>query len=402
MRNTEPGFGEFITLAALLFSLAALAIDSMLPAMPAIGENLQVSRDNDRQWIVSVLFLGLGLGQLICGPIADSVGRRPVILAGLMLFIAGTLLCQWSEQYATLLWGRFLQGVGAASPRIIMIAIIRDRFHGAQMARVMSFVMSIFILVPAIAPLLGQGILLVATWRAIFGVMLMVGLVALVWFYWRQAETLPAAQRRALGWRPLVASLGEIVQQRQTLAAMFAMGLVFATFVAYLSTVQQVLGELYQLGAAFPFVFAILSLAIGGALLLNSGLVMRFGIRKLCRMALLWVTLWSVLASIVLLTLGWHPHLGFYFLYSLPLFFGLGILFGNLNALAMEPLGHIAGLAASVVGSVSTVIAVPLGAVLGQIYAGSVLPLTLGFALFGGIALLIFQHWVIEPPSSAE
>jgi DHA1 family bicyclomycin/chloramphenicol resistance-like MFS transporter len=288
--------------------------------------------------------------------------------------------------------------MGAASPRIVMIAVIRDQFQGVVMARVMSFVMSIFILVPAVAPLLGQGILWVASWRMIFGMMLLVGTAATIWFALRQPETLPVDQRVPLSFRQIRGSLVLVFRQPQTVAAILAMGLVFATFVAYLSTVQQVLGELYGLGAAFPFVFAILSLAIGAALLINTRLVIRFGLVRLCRLALVWMTLWSILATGALLYWGWQPHLGYFFAYSLPLFFSLGILFGNLNALAMEPLGQVAGLAASVVGAVSTLIAVPLGAVLGQCYSDSVLPLTVGFALFGGVAWVFF--WVLVAPNS--
>lgn len=387
----EPGFAEFVALAALLISLVALSIDAMLPALSLMARDLSVADGNQRQWIVTVVFLGLGLGQLLWGPISDAVGRRPAILGGLLCFLAGSLLCLLADDFPQLLLGRWLQGLGAASPRIVTVAMVRDRYSGVRMARVMSVVMAIFILVPALAPLLGQGILLVGTWHDIFLGMLLVGLLALGWFAVRQPETLAPERRRRLAYDELRQGVVWLLRQPQVVGSTLVMGLVFATFVAYLSTVQQILGELYGLGERFPFAFAVLALAIGLASFVSSRLVLRLGMVRLCRSALTFMTLWSALASVRILAGDGHPDLEAFFLYSLPLFFSLGLLFGNLNALALEPAGHLAGLAASLVGATSTLIAVPVGMLVAQQYAGHVLPLTLGFALFGAIGWGVFR-----------
>lgn len=383
----RPSFAEFVALMATTVSLVALSIDAMLPALPAIGEDLGVVGANHTQLVVGVLFVGMALGQMIYGPLSDSTGRRPAILIGFAIFLAGSLLALLAQSFPLMLAGRFLQGMGAAGPRIVSIALIRDCFAGREMARVMSFIMAVFILVPALAPALGQLILALAHWRAIFAALLLMGLVAATWFALRQPETLAAKNRRSFSVGVIAAGVAEVCGNRIAIGYTVATGLVFSAFLGYLSTVQPMLQVQYALGARFPLYFAVLALSIGAASFLNGRLVIRHGMHKLARLAL-----WGLTAlSLGFLVVAWwfhgHPPLWSAMAWLMCTFFCVGLLFGNLNALAMEPLGHIAGVGAAVVGSVSTLISIVFGVALGQAYDGTVLPLVAGFSVLGAGAL---------------
>ena len=389
--------GEFIALSALLVSLVALSIDAMLPALPAIGADLGTTRPNDNQLIVSTLFLGLAVGPLLFGPLSDSIGRKPAIYLGLAVFVVGCILSLLAANLAVMLVGRLLQGIGAAGPRIVTMALIRDQYAGRAMARIVSFVMGVFILVPALAPALGQIVLMVSHWRAIFAVFLVIALIASAWFALRQPETLSPERRVPLRFGRVLATVAEVCRTREALGPTVAAGLVFGAFVGYLSSAQQILQEGYELGAQFPIYFAVLALAIGTASVANARLVMHFGMRRLARIALLTIVGLSLCFLAVMIAGGSGPPLSGFMLYMLPTFFCVGILFGNLNALAMEPLGHIAGVGATVVGFLSTAIAALLGAGIGRAYDGSLLPLCIGF---GVLALLAFATmlWVERNP----
>lgn len=380
---------EFVSLAAMLMSLVALSIDAMLPALPMIGADLGAGDPNHSQLVVSALFLGLAAGQVLYGPLSDSIGRKPAVYAGLVLFILGCLLSLFARDFETMLWGRLLQGFGAAAPRVVTLALVRDLYQGRAMARVMSFVMTVFIIVPAVAPALGQGIIAVAHWRAIFGAFLALSVVVFTWFALRQRETLPLGRRSPLAPLRLAAAVAEVCGNRTSLGYTLTAGLVFGAFVGYLSSAQQILQQQYGLGAQFPVYFAVLALAIGGASVLNGRLVLHKGMRWMSFRAL--TTLSGVSAvgfTIAVLTDG-QPPLGLLMVFLMAAFFCTGIMFGNVNALAMEPLGHIAGVGAAVVGSLSTFISVPLGALIGAAYDGTVLPLVGGFLVLGTLALLV-------------
>jgi DHA1 family bicyclomycin/chloramphenicol resistance-like MFS transporter len=383
--------GEFVALMALLTSLVALSIDAMLPALPDIGAGLRVARANDTQLVVSLLFAGLAIGQLIYGPVSDSIGRRPAIQVGLTLFMIGSLLSMTASTFEVMLVGRLLQGLGAAGPRIVTIAMIRDQYEGRAMARMMSFVMTLFILVPALAPSLGQAILLIAQWRAIFGIFLVLGVTGLLWFTFRQPETHPPERRRALSLRMIAAGVRETCVNRVALGHTLAAGLVLGSFVGYLTTTQQLFQGLYGVGELFPVYFGVLALAIGSASLSNARLVMRLGMTLLSNCAMWGLCLLSIGFLAVALTQAGAPPLWSLMSYLLPSFFCVGILFGNLQALAMEPLGHIAGVGAAVVGSVTTILSLVFGTMIGQAYDGTVLPLVGGFALLALIALPLLR-----------
>jgi len=386
------GLPEFVGLMALITSLVALATDAMLPALPAIGGDLGVVEPNNNQLVVSAFFLGFAVGQIFYGPISDSLGRKPVIYVGLGLFVAGCVLSVVAQDFTTMLAARVLQGVGAAGPRTVSLALIRDLYEGRAMARIMSFIMAVFILVPMLAPALGQGILALASWRAIFVAFFALAAIGFAWFALRQPETLARAKRAPLTLGHIGGAALEVCRTRSALGYILAAGVVFGAFLGYLNSAQQIFQQQYALGPWFPLSFAVLSVAIGAAAIFNARLVMRYGMRFLSRRALIVVTGLSAAGVVAAALFDGHPPLAGLMAYCMATFFCMGILFGNLNALAMEPLGHIAGVGAAVVGAVTTLIALVLGTTVGLSYDGTVLPLVGGFALFGAIALAL-MHW---------
>ena len=354
-----------------------------------MGQELEVTSANDVQWFILALFIGLGFGQMVYGPLSDSVGRKPAIYAGLALFILGTILCILSWNFASMLAGRLLQGFGVAGPRIVSTALIRDKYEGRMMARIVSLTMTVFILVPAIAPALGQAVLYVAHWRWIFGLLLGLGVTAFVWFAARQQETLPPDSRKPFAIAPLISAAYEAVRDRFALGYAVASGLIYAPFLGYLATAQQVLQEQYQTGELFPYYFGLIALSVGASSFFNAKLVLRLGMRRLSKYALI---------SLCVLSFGFLPFANIYagdpplwmFLaWVITGFFSIGILFANFNAMAMEHVGHIAGVAAAVIGTISTALAVICGGAIAQLYDGTVLPVVAGFALMGTGSLLI-------------
>jgi DHA1 family bicyclomycin/chloramphenicol resistance-like MFS transporter len=391
---------EFIALMAVMTSIIAFSIDAMLPALPQIAADLGVEDVNDRQLVVIVLFIGLALAQIVYGPLSDTIGRKPAAYWGFAIFIAGSLMCVFAGSSEVMLAGRFLQGVGAAGPRIVSLALVRDLYSGRAMARIMSMVMGIFIIVPVIAPSVGQGLLLIGDWRLIFVALLVQGVIGFVWFAWRQKETLREDRRAAFSLRRIFSAFGEACGNPVTLGYTVAAGLVFGAFVGYLASTQQILGELYGLGTLFPLYFGANALAFGAASMLNARLVMKLGMRRLAGGGLAATSALSLAFFIVTLLLGGHPPLWALMGYLLATFFFVGVLFGNFNALAMEPMGHIAGVAAAVVGSLATVISSVLGWMLGQAYDGTVRPMIAGFAaltILAGIAMILAERYRRRP-----
>jgi DHA1 family bicyclomycin/chloramphenicol resistance-like MFS transporter len=392
-RKTDLSLAEFVFIVSMMMSLTALSIDAMLPALPQIGADLQVQDANSRQLVVSTIFLGLAAGQLFFGPLSDRTGRKPAIYAGLALYIAGSVVCVLAINFPMLLTGRLFQGAGVSAPRAVGLALVRDRYEGRAMARVMSFVMTIFILVPMVAPTLGQAILLVTGWRAIFGSFILLALITLLWFGLRMPETLAPNDRASFSLHRIVAATREIISLRPALGYTIVAGLVSGAHLGYLSSAQQVFQEQYSLGQHFPLYFAAIAFSIGLASFLNGRLVMRFGMRALVRRALLAILALSAAAFGLALPASGQPPLGFLLGYLMLTFFCVGILFGNNNALAMQPLGHIAGIGAAIVGSFSTFTSVPLGTLIGQSYNGTVLPLIAGLAVLSALSLIIIR-WV--------
>jgi len=383
------GFGEFVALMAFTMSLVALSIDAMLPAFPDMVRDLRVAGANDMQLSISLLFVGLAVGQLFYGPLSDSIGRKPAIYMGFGLFILGSLLSMMAVSFQLLLIGRVLQGIGAAGPRVVSVALIRDRFHGSEMARVMSFIMTVFILVPIFAPALGQGILLLAGWRAIYGSFVLLAAITMLWLGLRQAETLPKEQRKPFTLGNIRTGYREVLLSRVSVVYTLVAGCVSGAFLGYLNSSQQIFQGQYELGTQFPLYFAILAIAVGLASLLNSQMVMRFGMHALANHALWMMMILSWLFLMVVWFYGGHPPLWLFMAVCLALFFCVGVLFGNLNSIAMEPLGHVAGTGAAAVGSFSTIMAVALSFLIGRAYDGSLFPMAIGFVCLTVFAVLL-------------
>ncbi|WP_109852009.1 multidrug effflux MFS transporter [Aquimarina sp. AU58] len=381
---------EFVSLMATMMALVALAIDALLPALDEIANTLTTKSTNNTQLIISILFLGLAIGQLIFGTLSDFIGRKPSICLGILIFIIGCLVSFFSTNLEYMLFGRLFQGIGLSGPKIISIALIRDQYEGPAMARIMSFVMSIFIIVPAIAPALGQGILLFANWRYIFLMLTIVALVVLLWFMVRQPETLPIGQRKPFSVIRVVTIISKICTNRVSLGYTIMAGLVSGIFLGFLSSVQQIFKS-YNYDHLFVGCFAILALFIGSASIVNAKVVLRYGAQHMVRLALVILCLTSI---IFLLSSIYHSlnflSIMIFFIISL---FAIGILFGNLSALAMEPLGAVAGIGSSIVGSLSTLISVPFGILIGFSYDGSAIPLIIGFFILSSLSLGII-YWV--------
>lgn len=374
---------------AMLMSLVALSVDAILPAMQAIGRDLSAGSPNAPQYMISALLLGLSVGQLFSGPLSDSFGRRPIIQAGLCLFFAGSLLSMIATNYETMLVGRFLQGVGAAGPRVVTIALVRDQFEGRAMARVMSFVMTVFILVPALAPALGQLIMLVAPWRMIFGAFLLLALIAIVWLTLRQPETHPPERHLPLRLSRIAAAFGECLSHPISVGYMVAAGFVFGSFVGFLTSVQQIFSDIFQAGDWFAAYFAVLALSIGAASMTNARMVMRLGMLRLSVTALIGLLTIAVLGLMISLWSGGAPSLPIAMAILIPIFFCFGVLFGNFNAQAMQPMGHIAGSASAVIAATTSLIAVSFGTYVGQRFDGTLVPLFTGFVIASLVAGLV-------------
>lgn len=393
------GFVEFVALMALMQATVALTIDIVLPSLPGLRQELNVVDPNDAQLVISIFILGLALGPIPFGLAADRFGRRPTALVGLLIFLVGAVMAALAESQTTMLLGRFLQGVGAAGPRTLVMTIVRDRYEGRPMARVMSFVMLVFILAPALAPAIGLGVMAFGGWRAPFVFLVMVGAALALWVAWRLPETLDPAQQRPMEFGYVRHATAVVFSSRQALGAILAQACVFAPFLAYLSSAEQVMGQAYGLGQDFVFAFGAMALCVGAAGLVNGALVMRVGMRRLTGAALVGMLISGLLfAPIAPTALGLSGPL--FFVWCAVTLFCFGVLFGNLNALAMQPLGAVAGMGAAIVTTVANLLATPIGVVIGDQYAGDAQFLALGFAVGAGLALMFFWWRDDDGPSA--
>ncbi|GHB60653.1 Bcr/CflA family drug resistance efflux transporter [Psychrosphaera saromensis] len=380
---------EFICLMALLMSLLALAIDSVLPALSQLGSDLQVAEGNDIQLVLSSIFFGMAFGLIFYGPISDSFGRKKTIYLGVGVFILGDLISLFAVDFNMMIIGRVIQGFGAAACRVVSLAMIRDKFEGPEMGRVMSLIVMFFIIVPAIAPSIGQGILWVGDWRAIFAFVFVVSLLSIVWLHFRQEETLIVEKRLPFTITVIVHGIKETLSNKTSRNYMLASGFIFGSFIGYLSSSQQLLQVHYQLGEQFALYFGVLALAVGLSSFANSKLVMRYKMVNLCLVSLTGLLAFSTMFLVYCLVITGEPALLVLMMYLSATFFCFGILFGNLNALAVQPLGHIAGVATSVISSIQTLISVFIGGYIGYLYNGSVMPLTIGFLICALLSIIL-------------
>ena len=377
---------EFVCLMALLMSLAALAIDAILPALAIIRTEFQVQNVNDTQFVISSLFFGLSIGQLFYGPLSDSYGRKPIIYFGVILFILGCILSVLSTSFEILLLSRFLQGIGVASTRIVSLAIVRDQFTGNSMAKIMSLITMVFVIVPAIAPSIGQIILSFTKWRSIFVLLMALALIGLIWLKFRLTETHPKEARSKLSLLQIKLSVIELWQHRPTLIHTISSGIIFGAFLGYIFSAQQIFQEIYYLKEEFPYYFGVLAIANGISSFINSKLVEKFGMLKLVKYALYNLNITSALYLAYSLYLAEQPSLLIFMLYMLISFGSMGILFGNLNSLAMAPHGHIAGVASAFISTLQNVFSITLAVVIGMSFNQTTLPLVGGYLILSLLA----------------
>lgn len=388
MQNPKVSQFEFVALMAFLMSVVALAIDALLPALDIIGNSINTQEAADNQLLITMIFIGLGVGPLLFGPISDSLGRKPMVFVGFGIFILASFICVNAQNLEIMVLGRILQGVGLSAPRTISVAIIRDLYKGDQMAKIMSFVIVIFLLVPIIAPAMGKFILDHYNWEAIFFFQIVFCLFIALWFWKRQVETLNEENRIPFKVSLFTDGFVELIKYRKTIAYTLISGFVTGSFMVYLSSSQQVFQEQYSLKEAFPYIFAGLATSSGAAILLNGFFVMRFGMKKIINFA----TLGFFMVSLVYILMFWNspnPTIEVLLTFFVLQFFFLGFLFGNLRAIAMEPVGHIAGIAAAITGLISTLMAVPISIFIGRYVADTALPLFIGFSICSLVSLLI-------------
>lgn len=382
---------EFIALMASLMSIVALAIDALLPALDYIGFSIGITQAVDNQLLITMIFLGLGLGPLFFGPISDSLGRKPVVFMGFGVFIIASFICVFSQSLEMMVAGRILQGIGLSAPRTISIAMVRDTYSGDYMARIMSFITSVFLLVPVIAPALGKFVLDHYNWQAIFYIQLIFSVLVSFWFWKRQSETLPKKHRIKFSGAIFVNGLKELSKSKRTIGFTMISGFVTGSFMVYLSTAQQIFQTQYNLKEQFPLIFAGLSIAIGSATFLNATLVLKYGMEKMVTAALISFFGVSLLYIVLFLDTA-NPGIGVLLTFFGLQFFAIGFLFGNLRALAMEPIGHIAGIGAAITGFLSTMMAVPISTFIGKYVTATALPLFIGFLICSTMALLILVY----------
>lgn len=395
----KPDFKlEFIALMASLMSIVALSIDALLPALPDIGEALSVTNSSDNQKLITMIFLGLGFGQLIFGPLSDSFGRKPMVYFGFAVFVIASIVCVTTNSFEVMIIGRIFQGVGLSSPRTMAIAMTRDTYSGDFMAKILSIIVMFFILVPIVAPTFGQLLLDFFDWKAIFNANLIVGLLIVLWFWKRQPETLDAQHKIKFTPAIFITGSKEFIRYPAAIAFTLVSGFITGSFMVYLSTSQQIFQEQYALGEMFPYIFASTAFSVGFATFTNSRLVMRYGSFNIAYRATVAYALISIL-YVVLFHSGANPSVHVLVLFFLLQFFAVGFLFGNLRSLAMEPLGHIAGIGSAINGFVSTVMAVPIANYIGSFVKTSVLPLFIGFSIFGILSFLVFFYMKRRPNS---
>lgn len=382
---------EFIALMASLMAIVALCIDAILPALDIIGKDIGTTSLSDNQLLITMVFLGLGVGSLFFGPLSDTLGRKPIVFMGLGLFVVASIICIYADNLGSMVFGRILQGVALSAPRTVSIAIVRDSYEGDYMARIMSFITVIFLLVPIIAPAFGQFVLEIYNWQAIFYIQVVFALIVSLWFWKRQPETLHKPNRIRFTSSLFIEGTKELVKYKTTIGYTLISGFITGSFMVYLSTSQQVFQLQYGMIDEFPYIFAGLAISVGLATFLNGTLVLKYGMRRLVNIASLAFFGISLL-YVILFYNSPNPNIYILLFFFGMQFFAIGFLFGNLRSLAMQPVGHIAGIAAAITGFISTMMAVPISALIGKYIVATALPLFIGFSVLGILSIFILIY----------
>ncbi|MCJ2015683.1 multidrug effflux MFS transporter [Methylobacterium sp. J-076] len=373
-----------------MMAVTAISIDNLLPAFPAIETRFGVSDPNHLQLLVYVYMLGFGPAQIVYGPLSDALGRRPVLMASLGVYVAGCVLAMLAPSFGWLLAARVIQGIGAAGGRVLSTAIVRDRFAGREMASVMSLIMMVFLIVPMIAPAIGGAMLAFGSWIYVFVSMLILAFIVTAWFGWRMPETLHPEYRRPLSLKATVQAVRLTLATRVAVGYATALGLLTGCIMGYVGSAQQVFDTgLYKLGPLFPVAFGLVAGAMGAATLINSRAVRRLGMRRLSQAGTLAFTVVGVVQVILGLAYGGHPPLALFLAVLAANQFLISFAMPNFNALALEPLGAVAGTASSFLGFYTTILGAGCGYAIGQSFDGTVLPIGIGYATLGGLAMVV-------------
>lgn len=393
---------EFIALAAALMALNALAIDIMLPGLQEIGASLNVADENHRQYVISAYFGGMAAALLVYGPLSDRFGRRGPLLVGLTIYVVAAAAAVFAPTFEVLLALRFIQGVGAASTRVIAVSVVRDRFGGRAMAEVMSLIFMTFMVIPVIAPSLGQLMMIFANWHMIFVLMAIIAAAITFWTWARLPETLHPEDRREIDVSSIAQGFRIVLSNRMSLGYTLASTAVFSALFGFINSAQQIYVGIYGLGAWFPVLFAVVAGLMAVSSFVNSKLVSRVGMRRLSHGALLGFMTVSAIWFVWSLT-GPVPLAAFVILFALVMI-QFGWIGSNFNSIAMEPLGHIAGTASSIQGFIQTLGGGVVGAMIGQAFDGTVTPLAAGFfgvALVGLVLVLVAERGRLFGTSSS-
>jgi DHA1 family bicyclomycin/chloramphenicol resistance-like MFS transporter len=379
------GFGEFVALIALAMAVNALAIDTMLPALSEIGAALGAANDNQAQLIITSYLIGFGFAQIFYGPLADRYGRRPVLIISLAFYALFGAAAAFATTLDQMLAARFLQGVAAAASRVLAVSIVRDCYSGRRMARVMSLTFIVFLAVPVVAPSIGQAIVLIAPWPWIFGLLALFGGGVAIWAALRMPETLPADARRPISVAAILSAFRIVLTSRMSIGYTIASTFVLGGLFGFINSAQQVFVDVLGLGIYFPLAFAAIAGCIAASSLLNARIVERLGMRRVSHSALIGYTAIATLhAAIALADL---ETAALFLLLQSAMMFCFGLTVGNFNAMAMEPVGHVAGTASSIQGFITTLGGALLGFWVGQHFDGTLVPLTLGYAILGFAAI---------------
>lgn len=378
---------QFTAILSMIMAMGALAIDLMLPAFDDIRDHYGLTADSTRvAQVVTTFLLGMALAQVFYGPLADRFGRKPVLYAGFLIYGLGALGSLLAPSLELLLVSRFIWGVGSAGPRVVAVSIVRDSFSGEQMAKAMSYIMAVFIMVPILAPSVGAGLIAIFPWQSVFVFCLAIVIAMAIWAR-VLPETLDPANRLPIDRRSISGAVREVVTNRLTIGYTMAMTMTFAVFSSYLASSERIFGEIYGRPDQFPIIFGGVAAVMGVAILMNARLVERIGARRMVHIALVsyvavaviflaGVTAGTGAASFVTFTGGLLVMLGLH-----------AILIPNFNTIALLPMGHIAGTASAVVGTISLAGGAFLGSFIDRLYEDSVSPMIVSFALFGALAL---------------
>ena len=374
-----------------MFGMIAFGTDTMLPAFPDIAKDLELLNVNKAQLIISSFILGTGLGQLISGPISDTFGRKPIITIGLMIFILACIAAYYAETLEMMLVARFIQGLGISAPRTVTMALIRDLYSGRKMAQVMSLAMAIFVLVPALAPSIGQLLFINFGWRSIYMAFIAFALIGLLWLNLRQPETLPFEQRKKLSSTEFLSAFKVVITNTAVVKYTVTLALGFGALFGYLNSAQQIFVDTLGAGMKFPMYFAIISILAAPASFMNAALVMKYGMKLLATIGFALQIIFAIITILIInqdfISMEWL--LVIFISWSVIAFFLKGLYFGNLNALAMEPMGEIAGMASAIIGASATMLGILIAIPIGLAFNGTATPVLFGYITCSSLALIL-------------